>query len=47
MENRLLEIDYLAGEVKRLEKTVQGIAGEESAISTEHIPAGKRDKRAQ
>ncbi len=33
MENRLLEIDYLAEEMKRLEETVQGIAGEESSIA--------------
>ena len=33
MENRLLEIDYLAEEVKRLEAAVKGIAGEESSIA--------------
>ncbi len=33
MENRLLEIDYLAEEIKRLEEAVKNIAGEESSIS--------------
>jgi chromosome segregation protein len=33
MENRLLEIDYLAGEVKRLDEAIKGIAAEESAIT--------------
>ena len=32
MENRLLEIDYLAEEIKRLDTTVKGIAGEKSSI---------------
>ena len=33
MENRLLEIDYLAEEMKRLDAAVKSIAGEESSIA--------------
>ncbi len=33
MENRLLEIEYLAEEVKRLDASLKGIAGEEAAIA--------------
>lgn len=33
MENRLLEMDYLRDEIKRLNETIEGIAGEGSAIT--------------
>ncbi len=37
MENRLLEMDYLRDEIKRLDEAVKGLAGEESSIAQDII----------